>query len=80
MIHIHKSKDDQFYFTVTAKNSKVLVTSEMYKKKPSALKGIYSLIRAMTLEIIFNEDATQRTYKIKDHTLPNGNRTSPKDK
>jgi len=69
MINIHKSKDDQFYFTITAKNGKVIVTSETYKKKPSAFKGIVSLLRTLALEMVFNEEETQMNYKIKDHTL-----------
>jgi len=48
MIIVHKSKDGQFYFTVTAHNNKVLTTSETYKKKAGAIKGITSLINLIT--------------------------------
>lgn len=47
MIKIKKSKDKQFYFTVNAKNGKVLLTSETYKRKASVFKGIESLKKLM---------------------------------
>jgi len=45
MIHLHKSKNKQFYFIVKAKNGKTLMTSETYKAKKSAVKGIAALIK-----------------------------------
>ena len=47
MIEILKSEDEQFYYVVKAKNNKVLVTSETYRKKQSCHKGIESLIKTM---------------------------------
>lgn len=46
MITILKSKDGQFYFTVTAKNGKKLATSETYKSKQSAVKGAKAVLNA----------------------------------
>lgn len=43
MINLHKSKDNKFYFTVTAKNGKVLVTSETYNTRRAMSKGIIAL-------------------------------------
>lgn len=47
MIHLHKSKDNKFYFTVKARNGKVLVTSETYNTKRSMDRGVTSLIKVM---------------------------------
>lgn len=43
MIKIHKAKNKQFYYTVIAKNGKVLVQSETMKSLKSIHKGIASL-------------------------------------
>lgn len=48
MIHIHDSSDGLFYFTVTAKNGRVLVTSETYKERRNALKGALALYEVLT--------------------------------
>ena len=40
---IKKSKDNQFYFNLKAGNGQVILTSEMYKAKASADKGIASV-------------------------------------
>lgn len=48
MIKIHKSKDKQFYFTVTSSNGMVLATSETYKKKSSAVRGAKAAIRTFS--------------------------------
>ncbi|HEX8333857.1 MAG TPA: YegP family protein [Segetibacter sp.] len=47
MIKIKRSTDKQWYFVVTAKNGKVLVTSETYKSKRNLEKGIASLKKVM---------------------------------
>lgn len=39
---IEKAKDGQFYFNLKASNGQVVLTSEMYKAKPSAMNGIES--------------------------------------
>lgn len=33
MLKLHRSKDNQFYFTVCGKNGKVILTSETYTQK-----------------------------------------------
>jgi uncharacterized protein YegP (UPF0339 family) len=43
MIHIHRSKNKQLYFTITAKNGRVLVTSETYKQKRSIRSAITAI-------------------------------------
>ncbi|WP_434779473.1 YegP family protein [Neisseria sp. Ec49-e6-T10] len=40
---IKKAKDGQFYFHLTAKNGEIILTSEMYRQKNSALSGIQSV-------------------------------------
>lgn len=40
---LKKAKDGQFHFNLLAGNSQVILTSEMYKAKDSALNGIESV-------------------------------------
>jgi uncharacterized protein YegP (UPF0339 family) len=40
---IKKAKDGQFYFSLKASNGQVILTSEMYQAKASALNGIQSV-------------------------------------
>jgi uncharacterized protein YegP (UPF0339 family) len=40
---LEKAKDGQFYFNLKASNGQVILTSEMYKSKSSALNGIESI-------------------------------------
>ena len=40
---LKKSKSDQFYFTLTAKNGQVIAQSEMYNSKDAAENGIRSV-------------------------------------
>jgi uncharacterized protein YegP (UPF0339 family) len=47
MIILNRSTNNQFYFTVKAKNGKVLVTSELYVKKGNAETGISALFYAV---------------------------------
>lgn len=42
---VKKRKDGQFYFNLKAGNGEVIATSEAYKQKASALKGIESVRR-----------------------------------
>ena len=42
---IKKRKDGQFYFNLKAGNGEVIATSEAYRQKASALKGIESVRR-----------------------------------
>lgn len=43
MIKLKKSKDRQWYFIVVARNGRTLVTSETYRTKQNAIKGINAL-------------------------------------
>lgn len=52
MFKIHIAKDGKYYFTFTAKNGRVLVTSETYNRKSSMMKGIRSLKLNMANAII----------------------------
>jgi uncharacterized protein YegP (UPF0339 family) len=47
MINLYKSKDKKFYYTVTAKNGKVLVVSETYNTRSSMVKGYTSLLKTL---------------------------------
>lgn len=40
---IKKAKDGQFHFNLLATNGQVILSSEMYRSKPSAKKGIASV-------------------------------------
>jgi uncharacterized protein YegP (UPF0339 family) len=40
---IKRSSDDQFYFTLTAANGEVILTSELYRFRSSARNGIASV-------------------------------------
>jgi uncharacterized protein YegP (UPF0339 family) len=46
MFHLHRSSDNQFYFTLRARNGRVLMTSETYSTKAMAKKGIGSVLVA----------------------------------
>lgn len=63
MIRIHNSTDGQFYFTVTAANNKVLVTSETYTRRENALKGAMALYEV--LSSLWNET---KGLEIRDFT------------
>jgi uncharacterized protein YegP (UPF0339 family) len=58
MFHLHRSSDNQFYFTLRARNGRVPMTSETYSSKAMAKKGIWSVCGIAC-------NATD----IKDHTL-----------
>lgn len=47
MIVIKQSTDKQYYFIVKAANGKVLMTSETYKRRANAMKGIKALKKAV---------------------------------
>lgn len=57
MIHIYKSLNNQFYYVITARNGKVLLTSETYKQRAGAYTGIAAISK------LFNS-----AVEIKDHT------------
>jgi uncharacterized protein YegP (UPF0339 family) len=72
MIHIHRSKNKQLYFTITAKNGRVLVTSETYKKKRGIIKGIASLLKNVN-EVLEGDMGKL----IVDHTIKPRTATGP---
>ncbi|SDH48563.1 hypothetical protein SAMN05216603_109174 [Pseudomonas benzenivorans] len=41
--HLKAAKDGQFHFNLLAGNGEIILTSELYKSKPSALDGIESV-------------------------------------
>lgn len=46
MFHLHLSSDNQFYFTLRARNGRVLMTSETYKSKAMAKRGMIAVFKA----------------------------------
>jgi uncharacterized protein len=48
--HLKKSSDDQFRFVLKAGNGETILTSELYKAKPSALNGIESVKKNAPLD------------------------------
>lgn len=40
---VKKAKNGQFYFSLKASNGEIILASEMYKSKPSAVNGIESV-------------------------------------
>lgn len=44
-IIIHKSDDGQTYFTVTAKNGEIRVTSETHTQKHNTISAIFGLLK-----------------------------------
>ena len=59
---LDKSKDGQFRFTLKAGNAEVILTSELYKAKPSALGGIASVQANSPLDARY-EKATAKNGK-----------------
>ncbi len=47
---LHKSKNDQFYFHLTAANNEKILASEMYKAKSGAMNGIESVKKNSALD------------------------------
>lgn len=41
--HIHRSADKQFYVNIVGRNGRVIFTSEMYRRKANAVKGIHAV-------------------------------------
>ena len=54
---IHKSDDEQFYFTLKAANEEIIATSEMYTTKQNCQNGIESVkTNAPNAEIVDTTD------------------------
>jgi hypothetical protein len=58
MFKLRKSTDGQFYFVLCAKNQKVILTSETYKRKENAHKGIAAIITAFSITQLNIKDET----------------------
>lgn len=58
MIHIYKSKNNQYYVVVKARNGYVLSTSETFKTKAAAIKNIRALIKVVMSEKVINDHTT----------------------
>lgn len=48
MFKLKNSVDGQFYFTVCGKNHKPVLTSETYKRKENAIRGIIAVLNILT--------------------------------
>ena len=48
--HLKKSSDGQFRFVLKAGNGETILTSELYKQKPSALNGVESVKKNAPLD------------------------------
>lgn len=48
MFKLRKSTDGQFYFVLCAKNQKVILTSETYKRKENAIRGVIAVLNVLT--------------------------------
>jgi uncharacterized protein YegP (UPF0339 family) len=57
MFELKKSKDGQFMFNLKASNGQVILTSELYKAKPSAENGIESVRKNAVREGAFEVKA-----------------------
>ena len=63
MLKIHKSKNGQFYYTICAKNGKVLHTTETLKATASVIKNINATIAAALDGIIADTTGKFPQYK-----------------
>jgi uncharacterized protein YegP (UPF0339 family) len=64
MYHIENSKDNQFYFTLRAKNGEIIATSEMYERKESCYVGIESIKKNAESKIIDKTKKKSKALKI----------------
>lgn len=62
MIHIKRSKDKQFYVTVTAANGEVLMQSETLRSKQAAWKNICAVAENFlnTSELIVRDETLKK--------------------
>jgi len=64
MIEILKSKDKQWYFVVKAKNGRILVTSETYKTRRGALRGVYSACKIFDTALAGVDKSEDGRYRV----------------
>ncbi len=55
--HLKKASDGQFHFNLLAGNGEIILTSELYKAKDSALNGIESVRKNVSREGAFEVKA-----------------------
>jgi uncharacterized protein YegP (UPF0339 family) len=65
MFHLHRSSDNQFYFTLRARNGETTLPSEMYTTKAMAKKGIKSIIKDVVRIHKLNLQPVDHTMKLK---------------
>jgi len=56
---LNKSKDGQFRFVLKAGNAETILTSELYKRKPSVLSGIGSVQKNCATEARYDRKASK---------------------
>ena len=59
MFEIKNAVDNQFFFVLKAKNGEVIATSELYRSKPAARKGISSVKMSL---FTGTKDLTHQAY------------------
>lgn len=64
MITIKKAKNGEFFFHITGKNGKVIVTSETYKRRAGCNKGIAAL-----------QELFSKKCEVQDETRPKSRAT-----
>lgn len=60
---LRRATNRQFYFTVHADNSQILVTSETYKTKQGAENGLKSLMKVFGCTSVIINDTTKQEAK-----------------
>lgn len=71
MIKIKRAKNGQFFFTIQGKNGQVILTSETYKSKQGAIKGMLAVVRVFGFENWNYKDETDKPpVKRKPKTKP----------
>lgn len=51
MIKLLTSTDNQYYFTLVARNGQVLMTSETYKTQRNRMRGVKAFLRAAKIAV-----------------------------
>ena len=62
---IRRAVNEQFFFVLKAANGETIATSELYKTKQAALKGISAVKKAVLASTVDNSDKTSQFIKIK---------------
>jgi len=51
-----RGQNEQFYFVLKAKNGEIIATSELYKTRSSALKGINAVKKCIFASVEYKTD------------------------